>query len=171
MAMSQENGVVFREVQKFGKSFRWLLVLLMLAIAGGAFAATVSILRGSADIPSTLLGIVCGIILPVGISVLFLVLRLETEVRADGLYVRYFPVHINYRKFGAENLSEYYACQYRPILEYGGWGIRCSRKGRAYNVSGNKGVQLVFQDGKRLLIGSQRPNELEKAIRSTVAET
>ena len=33
-------------------------------------------------------------------------------------------------------------------------------------MSGNKGVQLVFKSGKRLLIGSQRAEELEAAIRS-----
>ncbi|MHC4114629.1 MAG: hypothetical protein ACYSSL_04835, partial [Planctomycetota bacterium] len=66
-----------------------------------------------------------------------------------------------------DDLSEYYARKYRPLLEYGGWGIGWSlRKGRAYNVSGDKGVQLVFKSGKRLPIGSQRAEELEEAIRS-----
>jgi hypothetical protein len=105
--------------------------------------------------------------LPIGIGGLFWVLKLETEVRPDGLYVRYFPFHIHFKRFGAEDFSEYYARTYRPIREYGGWGIRCSfGKGKAYNVSGNKGVQLVFKSGKRLLIGSQRDEELEEAIRS-----
>jgi hypothetical protein len=34
----------------------------------------------------------------------------------------------------------------------------------AYNVSGNRGVQLEFSNGKRLLIGSQRPEDLAAAI-------
>jgi hypothetical protein len=40
-------------------------------------------------------------------------------------------------------------------MEYGGWGIKYGKMGKAYNVSGNRGVQLEFTDGKRLLIGSQ----------------
>jgi hypothetical protein len=69
-------------------------------------------------------------------------------------------------------VSEYYARVYRPILEYGGWGIRCGFKGaRAYNVSGNKGVQLILQNGKRLLIGSQKPDELVEAINSMMASS
>ncbi|MHC4338483.1 MAG: hypothetical protein ACYSTG_11155 [Planctomycetota bacterium] len=66
-------------------------------------------------------------------------------------------------------MSECYARTYKPIREYGGWGIRYSfRKGigRAYNMSGNKGVQLVFKNGKKLLIGSQKPDELAQAINS-----
>lgn len=31
-------------------------------------------------------------------------------------------------------------------------------------VSGNLGIQLVFKDGKRLLIGSQYPQQLVEAI-------
>jgi hypothetical protein len=55
---------------------------------------------------------------------------------------------------------------YRPILEYGGWGIRYSPFGQgcAYNVSGNRGVQLELADGQRILIGSQRAEELARAI-------
>ena len=54
---------------------------------------------------------------------------------------------------------------YRPILEYGGWGIRYTMgRGWAYNVSGNQGVQLELASGKRILIGSQRAEELARAI-------
>jgi hypothetical protein len=55
---------------------------------------------------------------------------------------------------------------YRPILEYGGWGIRYSpfAKGWAYNVSGNQGVQLELASGKRILIGPQRAEELARAV-------
>jgi hypothetical protein len=55
---------------------------------------------------------------------------------------------------------------YRPILEYGGWGVRYSfvRKGWAYTVSGNRGVQLQLANGKRILVGSQRAEELARAI-------
>lgn len=114
-----------------------------------------------------ILAVGVGIGVPIAIAALFLLLKLQTEVRTDGLYVRFFPFHIHFKRFAAEDLSEYYTRQYKPIREYGGWGIRYSlRNGRAYNVSGNKGVQLVFSTGKKLLIGSQNPEQLEAAIRS-----
>jgi hypothetical protein len=34
----------------------------------------------------------------------------------------------------------------------------------AYNVSGKEGVQLELANGKRILIGSQRAEELARAI-------
>ena len=56
------------------------------------------------------------------------------------------------------------ACTYRPLLDYGGWGIRFGRGGRAYSMVGDQGVQLVMRDGSRILIGSQRPEALAGAI-------
>jgi len=53
---------------------------------------------------------------------------------------------------------------YSPISDYGGWGIRYGSIGKAYNVSGNRGVQLELLNGERILIGSQKPEELAAAI-------
>jgi len=55
---------------------------------------------------------------------------------------------------------------YSPISEYGGWGMRysLSGKGRALNVSGRTGVQLVFKDGKKLLIGTQKADDIMQVL-------
>jgi len=34
----------------------------------------------------------------------------------------------------------------------------------AYNVSGNKGIQLVFTNGRKLLIGTKRPEEVKEIL-------
>jgi hypothetical protein len=49
-------------------------------------------------------------------------------------------------------------------LDYGGYGIRSGPGGRAYIADGNRGVQLELNDGNKLLIGSQRAEELARAI-------
>ncbi len=165
--MIGETELIYREEQRFSLWLRCLIVLSMaLAVPFSIFSLTkIPYEQGSPEILSIILLTIAGIFVPIAIAVLFLLLKLETKVRSDGLYIRYFPFHINFKRFTKDDLSEYYARKYKPLLEYGGWGIRCSlRKGKAYNVSGNKGVQLVFNSGKRLLIGSQRAEELEKAI-------
>ena len=54
---------------------------------------------------------------------------------------------------------------YRPIADYGFWGIRSGRDGeRALIARGNRGVRLELTDGSKLLIGSQRPEALAPAI-------
>ena len=52
-----------------------------------------------------------------------------------------------------------------PIAEFGGWGIRYGfGAGWVWNVSGNMGVQLELDNGRKVLIGSQRPAELKDAL-------
>ncbi|MHC4243874.1 MAG: DUF6141 family protein [Planctomycetota bacterium] len=167
--MIGETEIVYREEQKFALWLRLLVALSMIWIVPVSIIQLIkdSSGQGSSEVLPIIILIVAGVFVPIGVGGLFWLLKLETDVRPDGLYVRYFPFHIKFRRFGADDLSEYYAREYRPILEYGGWGIRYSfGKGKAYNVSGNKGVQLVFKSGKRLLIGSQRAEELEEAIRT-----
>jgi len=166
--MSEEKDLIFREVQSFSSTLRWLLVVFMavsVVIFAVALWETITNPKTTNTLAPTLLSIIA-MAIPIVVTILFFILKMETEVRTDGLYVRFYPFHIRFRKFSGENLAEFYARTYKPILEYGGWGIRCSftGKGKAYNVSGNKGVQLVFTNGKKLLIGSQKPDELAAAI-------
>lgn len=57
---------------------------------------------------------------------------------------------------------------YRPLLHYGGWGWKWSpSRGWAYTMRGNRGVRIRLRNGKTFLIGSQRPDELAAAIRSS----
>jgi hypothetical protein len=95
--------------------------------------------------------------------------RLVTEVTVDALSIRFHPFHR--KPLVIRGIATAAARRYRPIAEYGGWGIRYGWKGgRAYNVSGDEGVQLVLANGRRILIGSQRARELEMAIRPLLAE-
>jgi hypothetical protein len=168
--MNKEAVIIYREEQKFAAWVRWLVYISMAA----AVLLSVVVLNkevsgySPSEMRDIIIAVLAGVGVPILIAVLFAFLKLETEVRADGLYIRFVPFHIRFKKFAADDLSECYARQYRPILEYGGWGIRygLSGRGQAYNVSGNKGVQLVFKDDRKLLIGSQKAEKLEEAIRS-----
>jgi hypothetical protein len=90
--------------------------------------------------------------------------RLEVTVSDDGILIRFFPFHRHGRRIALRDVTEARARTYEPITEYGGWGIRYGFNGMAYNVSGHEGVQLVLVNGKSILIGSQRSEELEAAI-------
>ena len=167
--MNQKDNPVFYEQQRFSSPLS-LIVVCSLVAAVVILVSVAAVAQHPLD-ASDIVSIIVGAIAAMAIVPLFLLAKLETEVHSDRLRVRLFPFHIRYREISAEDLSECYARTYKPIREYGGWGIRCSfRKGagRAYNMKGNQGVQLVFKDGKRLLIGSQKPDELAQAIKLTM---
>ena len=125
---------------------------------------------GNQPMPDLMLMIVgpLFILLMAGMLWLMWAARLVTEVRDDGIYIRFFPFHRDFRGFLWDEIESFEARTYRPILEYGGWGIRMGSDGGAYNVRGNKGLQLVLGPWRpgRVLIGSQRLGELVMAVES-----
>ncbi|MHC4757478.1 MAG: DUF6141 family protein [Planctomycetota bacterium] len=169
--MQQGSNIVFKEVQRFSLWLRITLALLMGVILVMDFFPLREKIYPSGEFVTITLFTLFGILLPLGCAVLFLIFKLETVVRSDGLYVRLFPLHLRFKKFTLDNIREYYARTYKPIMEYGGWGIRygLGESGKAYNIKGNKGLQLVFTNGKRLLIGSQKSEKLVEAM-NTMAE-
>jgi hypothetical protein len=166
-----EQKVLFREVQRFGQLWLWLLVVVAVV---GTVAAVWPVLQEESGLSFwSVVGASTGLGITVAMLFLFVVLKLTTEVRTDGLFVRFFPLHLSWRTIDLTDVTSCHAVTYRPIGEYGGWGIRRSWHwdGWAYNVSGNRGVRLDYADGHHLLIGSQRPEELADAIQSLLARS
>ena len=118
--MTEETELIYREEQRFGLWLRWLIVASMaLTVPFSIFSLTkIPSKQGSSEIIPIILLTIAGIFVPIAIAVLFLLLKLETEVRSDGLYIRFFPAHIHFKRFAAEDLSEFYAREYKPLREY-----------------------------------------------------
>ncbi len=89
-------------------------------------------------------------------------LRLTTTVTSDSVAIRYGFLYKTRVPLSEIALAE--AVEYGPVREYGGWGIRGSRRRRAVNARGNQGVLLTRADGTTLLVGSQRPREMLEAL-------
>jgi membrane protein YdbS with pleckstrin-like domain len=108
-------------------------------------------------------GLVVGLVLPA--LVLVGLLRMTTEVAPTDLRVWFGWIPTYRRIVPIGNIQRIEVVTYRPIADYGGWGIRQGRDGvRVLNARGNRGVRIDLADGTRLLIGSQRPEELARAL-------
>jgi len=107
------------------------------------------------------------IVITIFLLVSFLALKLETRINETGIEVRFFPFHFSFKKISWKEIASVEVRKYSPIGEYGGWGIKYgfSKAGKAYNVSGNKGIQLVLNDGSKLLIGTNNEEEVAKALK------
>jgi len=105
------------------------------------------------------------ILILLGIFLLFHFMKLQVEIDAGFIRYRFFPFVNSLRSISAEEVKKIYVRQYKPIWEYGGWGYRVRPgSGKAMNVKGNWGLQIEFSNGKKLLLGTQKPNELETAL-------
>ena len=164
------SNVRFREIQRFRQPWVWCLFLsiafFMFWIFGRGLVQQLITGRPWGNQPMSDTGLVLVALVTfaivLGVLWLFLMMSLEVEVRSDALHVHF--KFLRNRRVIYGDIERVEAVQYRPVVEYGGWGIRRGRKGWAYNVSGNRGVRLEFRDGSHLLIGSQHPVELAAAI-------
>ena len=163
--MTETRQVYFREVQRFRQLWIWIPLLFVAGLLWYLFIKQI-IFRvpvGARPAPDAVL-VLFWLLLGVGLPLLFHALKMVTEVHNDGVYVNiYKPVKIPF-----DTILKYEIRSYKPIREYGGWGIRYGLSGKAYNVSGNRGVQLELEKGKKLLIGSQKPEELLMAMESAM---
>ncbi len=91
---------------------------------------------------------------------LFGILKLSTEIDRQGIRYRFYPFQMKFRKLRWDDVRQVEVITYNPIRDYGGWGIKSGKKGKAYNVSGNKGMQIQLRDGRNVLIGTQNHIEL-----------
>jgi hypothetical protein len=160
----------FREEQRFNQWWLYAMTGTVAVVATALFGYGMfqQLVRGQpwgdrpmSDTALALLGPLF-ILLVWSVALLLRWISLQVEVRKSSVFIRFRPfVH---REILFRDIRQCDARTYRPIREYGGWGIRAGRRGTAYNVSGNRGVQLELVNSKPVLIGSQRAEELAQAI-------
>lgn len=98
----------------------------------------------------------------IGLPLFFVYLRLEVEVRDEGVWLRFIPLTTRFIPF--DEIQQAEAVDYKPLRQYGGWGIRGLGSNRAYNVSGSQGVRLHLHSGDVVMIGTQRAPTLALVI-------
>jgi len=171
MKQKSSNKIYFQEQQRFRQ---WWLILIILATSifpwiGFFYQVILGHEFGNKPSPDWII-VLTWILFGIGIPLLFLSANLITQVREDGIYLKFFPFHRKFRFYSFNEIESFEDKEYRPIREYGGWGIRYRFGKMAYNVYGNKGVQLILKNQKKILIGSQKSYEFYKAIRKLKSE-
>ena len=142
---------LFEENQRFTQWWLWVILISFPIMSVGPFD----------DNEINLYYVLIG----AGIPLLFYTFQLRIKVNSEGLHYQFFPFHIKSHTIKIEDIEKYKAVEYSPLKEYGGWGIKYGFKGKAYNVSGNKGVKIFLNNDTNIMFGSQRHNEFEKALK------
>jgi len=162
--MNNEN--LFTERQRFKQLWLWVILLGITGLF--LFGVVKQVIYGQqfGDKPMSNTGLLISTMLFSLFTILFLLYRLDTVIKIDAIYVRFFPFHIKFKYYSWDTLVKLYVRQYSPLSEFGGWGLRYSMfgYGTAFNVSGNKGLQLEFSNHKKILIGTNKPDKLKAVL-------
>lgn len=153
----------FKEHQKFTQWWLWLILLGSLALV--AYITLNELLfnqsvGNSETSPRWIL--VLALVFMLILTLYFWLVKLETKISRESINIRFAPFVNKTIKWNNIQTCE--------VLDYGfvgGWGIRLwTSYGTVYNVKGSKGLFITLKDGKRLLVGTQRNEELQQVVNS-----
>jgi hypothetical protein len=161
---------MYKETQKFDQ---WWITLLLYGLMGLFVYASIqqllyNIPLGSKPAPNIVL--ILGDLLMLLLIVFFRYLTLTTVADKDGIRVQFKPFHRNEQVFKWQDIENAELITYKPLLHYGGWGIRYGLYGKAYSVTGDQGIMLTLKKGKKVLVGTQNPAEFQAYIEDIKAK-
>jgi hypothetical protein len=145
----------FKEVQKITQWWVWAILIGVAGIWVWGIIYQIVLGHQFGNKPLSNNGLLISAIIPFGMIGFFYLLKLKTEITSDGIDVKYFPMWSTHIKWDEIQKAE--------IIKYGfvGYGIRFSDDyGTVYNAKGDIGLLLQKKDGKKVLIGTQIPEQL-----------
>ncbi len=157
--------MLFTETQRFRQW--WLILLLGAIFANLLFGAYQQLFNNipMGDHPVSNPGMIGLVLFICLLFALFFIIKLETRITTNAIFFRFYPFQIKFRKIQKEEISKLEIAQFRPLQDFRGWGIRMgSNVDWAYTIAGNKGLKVYNNSGKVILIGTQKSDELQRAL-------
>jgi hypothetical protein len=94
----------------------------------------------------------------------FTVVKLHTKINSSGIQYKFFPFHLKWQSISWTEIEKSEIRSYKPIREYGGWGLRYGKQGKAYTIKGKTGLQLYLKTGRNILIGTNESEALAQVL-------
>ncbi|MBN1690402.1 MAG: hypothetical protein JW901_05220 [Dehalococcoidia bacterium] len=88
----------------------------------------------------------------------------RTQVTRDTVTVRMGLLGIRLLQLKTADITGVEVHSFSPLQDFGGYGIRFNSEIRAFYLQGDRGVKITVSDGKKYLIGSDRPEHLAAVI-------
>jgi len=182
MGKKKQYKILFSEEQRLSDSQKkWIFLLVYLLVIGvlgyGMIKQLVlgkpwgdnSMSNAALILTFSLVSLFMGIIVFIQTRI-----KLKVYIDREGIHYR-FPVFIRKeRLILKEQITGYDVGKYSPF-KYGTWSLSKGSfymmdRGVAYKIKGNTGLRLYLAEGKELLIGTQRPEAMKRAMKKLMAE-
>ena len=156
--------LIFEEKQRFRQWWIWLLFAFLNVNAWIAIFSQLILHKPDGNNPMSDSGLIITAIMMFLFSLFFFSMNMKTRIDKESISLKFFPFHRNFKKYEFKDIKYCFVRKYSPILEYGGWGLRGISNNIAFNVSGNTGLQIELNNGKKILIGTQNADMLKKFL-------
>jgi hypothetical protein len=158
---------IFKEEQRFTQSWIMAIIVISMLVPMIVIIKEFSKENSGMSMNKFLFSI---ILIPLCIVPIFF-FKLKTRIDEKGVHYQFFPFHFSIRIIAWSELKSANTRKYLANTEYGGWGLKTSflsrkKKGIAYSVFGDLGLQLELKTGKKILIGTQLLNEVNLVLKT-----
>jgi hypothetical protein len=151
----------FQEEQQITQWWLWLILIVVAGIPVYGIYKQVILGEVFGDKPMSDSGLIIATIISFGLLLLFLFSKLTTKIDQKEIRIQFFPF--------TNKVVEWKDVKSAEVIKYGfvGYGIRLFTKyGTVYNTKGNKGLALELKNGKKLLVGTQKIEEMKEVVRN-----
>lgn len=162
---------VFSETQRFDQWWLIALMVIVSAITIGFIVVGYTKIEPEEITPYLITSIPAGFITIVVTGAIFFV-KLKTRIDETGIHYGFWPFQKKLKTASWAEIERVYTRKYKPLREFGGWGYKFSLKGngKVYNTKGNMGIQIVFKDQRKTLVGTQQPDVAQKVLHNYISK-
>jgi hypothetical protein len=153
-------NILYQEKQSFRQLWLWVLFAILNGLILWGLVQQLFLETPFGNNPMSNTGLLISALLMLLFNLFFFLMQLQTRITEEGINIRFYPVQKHERLYKWSEIKEIYVRDYKALCEYGGWGIRTG----AYTVSGKKGLQLIFKNGEKLLIGTNKEEEMKRLV-------
>ena len=144
----------FSEIQRIPRGFSYTILIIMILV--DSLAVTIAP-------PSEKLVAMIVTMLPlILVSVLLIAVSMETKIENNQLSIK--TLFFIKSTIPLNNIISSEVITYRPLRDFGGFGVRYAQGGVMYNMHGKQAVKLTLKDNKIIYIGTQKPQDLLQSI-------
>jgi len=158
------ESTTFSEAQSFQQWHRWIVLAFPPAALLFMTVRQVVFHKPWGSPPRSDGGLIFLTVLLVAVYVRLVTARLVTRLRNGEIAVGMGGLW-KLRRIPLKQVRAAEAVTYNAMIDFGGYGIRSGRRGKAYIARGNRAVELALSDGQKILIGSQIPDVLLQRLK------
>ena len=99
------------------------------------------------------------IIILMSVFLLLWNVRLNWSISKTEFSFTFFPFVLKRRTFSMEEVEDIQVMKINSLMEFGGWGLRRGKLGKAYTTSGNYILHIKFKQGTPINVSVLRPQQ------------
>ena len=155
-----ESKVYFKETQRMIVELWWVVLIMLVCTCSFLYGVNKQVINGipwgnNPGSDRTLLIVFFSFLLS---TILMACWRLETQIKEDGVYVKFFPFHLVYKRYEWTEISKSFVLSLKNNTKYK-WIL-------TYQASFSLWyLQLEFVSGKRRFIQTKKPKELHEVLK------